>query len=740
MVERALHAGNIAAAFGIIATTADLSLAAGAGTAIGAALSGTALFRRAQTEQQRFARMMAEAMDAHLAANPLTQDDRTHLKQMLELFPLTADHLCQGDLTASLIASQHRARVGAESRDSGHKTQAILDKFEALVGAMLDPVEKDPATAFERVMLRRQSELLDLARQAGQADRLRNEGITERAIVRLAQRIAEKVEDVGQAWRELQNAMDIAVNVQREGATGTNHAGFVDAVLARVAELSREGANEEAMGEIEEALRREEAESQARRLRLLSSGTEQAILAREPGRAAAFLVRKVELETPDPAARLAALWGVLTEWYERGHDAGLNFDLEVAIALARKAVARGTTADERGAAGNSLGNALFVLGEREAGTDRLEEAVAAYRAALEEWTRERVPLDWAMAQMNIGTALGTLGEREAGTDRLEEAVTAFRAALEEWTRERVPLQWATAQMNLGIALQTLGAREAGTERLEEAVAAYRAALEECPRERVPLQWAMTQMNLGNALRTLGQREAGTARLEEAVAAHRAALEERPRERAALDWATAQMNLGNALRVLGEREAGTERLEEAVAAFRSALEERTRDRVPLDWATAQVNLGNALQALGAREAGTERLEEAVTAFRAALEERTRERVPLDWATAQMNLGNALRILAEREAGTDRLDEAAAAYSAALEEFSRVRVPLHWAAVQFNLAILSLAFHRKTGDAAHLAEAREHAEAARGVLAQAGAEHRLAQVEGILAEIEALAAAP
>jgi hypothetical protein len=36
--------------------------------------------------------------------------------------------------------------------------------------------------------------------------------------------------------------------------------------------------------------------------------------------------------------------------------------------------------------------------------------VAAYRAALEEMTRARVPLDWARTQNNLGTALGTLGE------------------------------------------------------------------------------------------------------------------------------------------------------------------------------------------------------------------------------------------------------------------------------------------------------------------------------------------
>jgi exonuclease VII small subunit len=102
--------------------------------------------------------------------------------------------------------------------------------------------------------------------------------------------------------------------------------------------------------------------------------------------------------------------------------------------------------------------------------------VAAYRAALEERTRDRVPLDWAMTQMNLGTALEVLGERESGTVRLEEAVTAYRAALEERTRDRVPLDWAMTQMNLGNALWNLGERESGTVRLEEAVAAWSECL------------------------------------------------------------------------------------------------------------------------------------------------------------------------------------------------------------------------------------------------------------------------
>jgi hypothetical protein len=68
------------------------------------------------------------------------------------------------------------------------------------------------------------------------------------------------------------------------------------------------------------------------------------------------------------------------------------------------------------------------LGERESGIERLEEAVTAHREALKEYTRERVPLDWAMTQNNLGIALWTLGKRESGIERLEEARVATTLA------------------------------------------------------------------------------------------------------------------------------------------------------------------------------------------------------------------------------------------------------------------------------------------------------------------------
>ncbi len=216
-----------------------------------------------------------------------------------------------------------------------------------------------------------------------------------------------------------------------------------------------------------------------------------------------------------------------------------------------------------------------------------------------------MPTDWAMTQNNLGIVLASLGERESGTARLDEAVAAFRAALEVYTRADMPTDWAMTQNNLGTVLQSLGEREGGhgaagrgRRRLP------RRAGGQNPRRHADRLGRDPEQPRHRA-QTLGERESGTARLEEAVAAYRAALEVSTRDAMPTDWAMTQNNLGTVLQSLGERESGTARLEEAVAAYRAALEVRTRADMPTDWAMTQNNLGTVLQSLGERESGTRR---------------------------------------------------------------------------------------------------------------------------------------
>jgi tetratricopeptide (TPR) repeat protein len=87
-------------------------------------------------------------------------------------------------------------------------------------------------------------------------------------------------------------------------------------------------------------------------------------------------------------------------------------------------------------------------------------------------------------------------------------VAAFRAPLEEYSRERVPLQWALTQENLGLALQALGEKELSTDRMDQAIAAFRTALE-------VFEQAGASYNIEKARRNLALAEAALARLRQA---------------------------------------------------------------------------------------------------------------------------------------------------------------------------------------------------------------------------------
>ncbi len=150
-------------------------------------------------------------------------------------------------------------------------------------------------------------------------------------------------------------------------------------------------------------------------------------------------------------------------------------------------------------------SALYKQGDEFGDNAALALAIDRYEALLLLHSRERVPLDWAMAQNNLGLALFRLGERESGTGKLEEAVSAYREALKEWTRARVPLDWAKTQNNLGVTLVGLGERENGTGKLEEAVSAFREALKELTKEAAPHWHDIAQKQLDRASVLLAQR-------------------------------------------------------------------------------------------------------------------------------------------------------------------------------------------------------------------------------------------
>src|SRR5208337_4688034 len=70
----------------------------------------------------------------------------------------------------------------------------------------------------------------------------------------------------------------------------------------------------------------------------------------------------------------------------------------------------------------------------------------------------------------------SLAVRESGSVRLEEAVASYRNALEVFTRDRAPLQWANSLSNLGGLLRDQGDLAGALQLFERARATYEEIL------------------------------------------------------------------------------------------------------------------------------------------------------------------------------------------------------------------------------------------------------------------------
>lgn len=445
------------------------------------------------------------------------------------------------------------------------------------------------------------AKLLEAVRAEAEA-----KNISSKAFLALASKVAEHVPDTETAISELNNALDEYLRIRSKAGIRNNFADEIDQAInrvqAKIAANDFDGAL--AQGEAEyQLLEEREAELSAAKIRLAETNIAAARIAYDATTMARWITAKLALEQGLKQVTADQLRAAQDLWYEKSRKYGSHLDMDVAIALARLSIRASDDPILIASGQNDLGIALKVQGERlreETGLRLLSESVTAFRAALEVYTRDAKPVEWAITQNNLGSVLRVQGSRlggEAGQILLGEAVTAYRAALEVHTRNAMPVDWAMTQNNLGIALraQSVGQDgETGLLLLNQAITAYRAALEVRTRARMPEQWAMTQNNLGAALRVQSARqggEAGLCLLSEAVTVYRAALEVRTRDEMPVQWAITTENVGIALYAMARLDV-VQRcalLREARAEVASSLEVFTPDHLPFNWKKASALL-------------------------------------------------------------------------------------------------------------------------------------------------------
>src|ERR1019366_3672936 len=112
-------------------------------------------------------------------------------------------------------------------------------------------------------------------------------------------------------------------------------------------------------------------------------------------------------------------------------------------------------------------------------------------------------------------------------DMLEQAMAYHEAALQVYTYERYPFQYAKTHSQLGMICQHYGIAAGKPESIEQAISCYKTALWVYDRERLPEQWTMLQTYMGCAYTYRNEGKTGE-NIDYAIYCHEMALRVIPR--------------------------------------------------------------------------------------------------------------------------------------------------------------------------------------------------------------------
>ncbi len=122
-----------------------------------------------------------------------------------------------------------------------------------------------------------------------------------------------------------------------------------------------------------------------------------------------------------------------------------------------------------------LGYAMHAHGAGSGGLSFLQRAEQKWMTAGAREQRAEHPVAWSLIQAARGSVLIDMDAIEPDTGKLRQAEGLYRLALEEGTRERVPLDWAHTQNHLGRLYRRLAERLHEKDWLCKAVDAHHQA-------------------------------------------------------------------------------------------------------------------------------------------------------------------------------------------------------------------------------------------------------------------------
>lgn len=248
------------------------------------------------------------------------------------------------------------------------------------------------------------------------------------------------------------------------------------------------------------------------------------------------------------------------------------------------------------------------------------------------------PNERAGAMINLGSAWMILPTADINT-KYYNTFQYLYMAMDIFTRETNPLEWARIQHNLGVAWQELptGQRDSN---LWNSIECLTDSLTKRTMLAVPRDWAASMTSLANAWSSLGEINSDEQAIRTAYSCLDQVLAVMTPSTYPVEWCIAMHNFGLVWQDMPGDKASN--LSQAIECFENALTVRTRTEAPEWWAMTMNNLGNAWAEMP-NGFPRQNLERAIAAYESALQVRTQHALPMGWAQTHHNLAMALVML-------------------------------------------------------------------------------------------------
>ncbi|MDE2823843.1 MAG: tetratricopeptide repeat protein [Chloroflexota bacterium] len=303
----------------------------------------------------------------------------------------------------------------------------------------------------------------------------------------------------------------------------------------------------------------------------------------------------------------------------------------------------------------NLARTLHLLGEREADTKLLEEAVSLLNDALGEGQDpDREPFDAGIRGL-AANALRALVHLQPNPEHLDLAAGLLESALEVHRREEDAPLVAITQNNLGLVYLDLARATHRRDAVEHALSLFDAASPVAKQSAMPTLWAMTQNNAGQAHELLAQLDpdSAVAELELSRDRYQQAVHGYSDSTTPYHSASAKTNLARVLMTLGASTGSGQCLDRAIALLRDTHDAGAKNPNTTGTGATLAGLGTALLTRGKLRSSPRDLADAVPWLERALRAYPLQADPLNWVKIKTNLANCHFGLAQTRKDVERI---------------------------------------------------------------------------------------